>query len=308
MRAQYRLSAREVIGGDAGRYWDGSGLYLEKRSKDRGKWVLRMTFAGKRRHMGLGGFSAVSLKEARQQADNARMQLRAGLDPIRERQRERREQLRDLHLLNDIALDAFEARKSELKGDGKAGRWFSPLRLHILPKLGYILVADIDQIDIRDCLTPIWHDKAETARKALNRLNLCLEHAAALGLPVDLQVCAKARALLGKPRHIPAMHWQEVPDFYQSLSEDTPTHLALRLLILTGVRSGPLRRIHESQIKGDVWTIPAEDMKGRKGATEACRYPVRRWQSLPKPCRCCAMAICSRVCARASYRMPLWPA
>jgi len=32
VRAHYRLSAREVIGGAAGRYWDGAGLYLEKRN------------------------------------------------------------------------------------------------------------------------------------------------------------------------------------------------------------------------------------------------------------------------------------
>lgn len=106
-------------------------------------------------------------------------------------------------------------------------------------------VVDIDQTDIRDVLAPIWHSKAETARKALNRLAICLKHAAALGLSVDLQATDKARALLGKQRHkpenIPAMPWRDVPIFYASLSDGTVTHLALRLLILTGVRSAPLR-------------------------------------------------------------------
>jgi len=63
------------------------------------------------------------------------------------------------------------------------------------------------------------------------------------------------------------MPWQEVPAFYASLSDGTVTHLALRLLILTGVRSGPLRFLREDQIKDDVWTIPGEAMKGRRGAT-----------------------------------------
>jgi len=169
----------------------------------------------------------------------------------------------------DIALDAFESRKAELKGDGKAGRWFSPLELHVLPRLGKVPVADIDQIDIRDTLAPIWHEKSDTARKALNRLGICLTHAAALGLDVDLQAVSKARALLGKPRHvakhIPAMAWSDVPDFYKSLtSENTITHLAMRLLILTGVRSGPLRFCHEDEIDGDIWTIPADKMKSGK--------------------------------------------
>jgi integrase len=45
-------------------------------------------------------------------------------------------------------------------------------------------------------------------------------------------------------------------------------------LILTGVRSTPLRNIRLDQIEGDVWTVPAESMKGRKGATEPFRVPL----------------------------------
>ena len=96
-----------------------------------------------------------------------------------------------------MARDAFEIRNAELKGDGVAGRWFSPLELHILSKLGRMPVGEIDRTDIRDAVAPIWHTKAETARKALNRLSICMEHAAALGLEVDLQACDKAKALLG---------------------------------------------------------------------------------------------------------------
>jgi len=183
-----------------------------------------------------------------------------------------------MHLLADIAADAFESRKAELKGDGTAGRWFSPLRLHILPKLGKMPVSEIDQRDIRDTLAPIWHDKAETARKAMDRLGICLKHAAALGLEVDIQATDKAKALLGKQRHevtnVPALHWHDVPAFYQSLDGGSITELAMRLLILTGVRSGPLRNIHIDQIDGDVWTIPADGMKGRKGATKDFRVPL----------------------------------
>jgi hypothetical protein len=102
--------------------------------------------------MGLGSILDVSLKEAREAAANWRSVVRQGKDPIKERQRLRREAQRNLHLLNEIALDAFESRKAELEGEGKAGRWFSPLELHVLPKLGKVPVADIDQIDVPDFL------------------------------------------------------------------------------------------------------------------------------------------------------------
>lgn len=277
-RGKDRLSAVAVKQSPAGKYSDGGGLWLVKSDKDAGKWVLRVVVHGRRREMGLGSTADVGLAEARKSADKWRAVVRDGGDPIKERVRQRREKERNLHLLADIANDAFEARKAELKGDGKAGRWFTPLELHVLPKLGKVPVADIDQLDIRDVLAPIWHTKAETARKAINRLAIVMRHAAALGLDVDLQAVEKAKALLGKSRHkagnIPAMSWADVPAFYKSLTDGTVTHLALRLLILTGVRSGPLRFIHVDQIEGDVWTIPGEAMKGRKDATTDFRVPI----------------------------------
>ena len=201
-----------------------------------------------------------------------------GRDPVKEREREERAARREDISLAILTHNAFEARRAELKGDGIAGRWLSPLTLHVLPKLGKVPVTDLDQRDIRDTLAPLWHTKADTARKALNRLSIVLRHAAALGLDVDLQATEKAKALLGKSRHvvtnIPAMAWADVPDFFTSLEEPTLTHLALRLVILTGVRSTPLRTLRLEHIEGDVWTVPAEAMKERKGATDAFRVPL----------------------------------
>ncbi|WP_170473348.1 tyrosine-type recombinase/integrase [Ruegeria arenilitoris] len=261
-----------------GKYNDGAGLWLHRRDDGGAQWFLRVTVHGRRREMGLGSASEVSLKEARQSAEQWRSYARQGKDPIKEREKERREAERNLNCLADVATDAFESRKAELKGDGKAGRWFSPLELHVLPKLGKVPVSDIDQIDIRDALKPIWHSKGETARKALNRLSIVLKHAAALGLDVDLQATEKAKALLGKsrhkPQHIAAMPWIEVPEFYRTLEVPTTSNLALRILILTAVRSGPLRFMHYDQIEGDVWTIPADQMKGRLGQTSDFRVPL----------------------------------
>jgi len=228
--------------------------------------------------MGVRSLSVVSLKAARDEADKWRAIVRDGKDAIKERERQRREAESNMHILRDIALDAFESRKAELKGDGKAGRWFSPLELHVLPKLGKTPVSHIDQRDIRDTLAPIWHDKADTARKAMNRLSIVMRHAAALGLDVDLQATDKAKALLGAQRHetkhIPSMPWRDVPSFYQSLDGGSVTELALRFLILTGMRSDAIRHLNEDQIDGDVWTVPAQFIKARKGKAKDFRVPL----------------------------------
>ncbi|WP_175869187.1 tyrosine-type recombinase/integrase [Bartonella gabonensis] len=274
-----RLNARSVATLGAGKYNDGAGLLLHKRKDGGAQWLYRYTIHGRRREMGLGALRDVSLKQARELATGWRSVLREGRDPIKEREKQKREAMRDLHYLKDIALDTFESRKAELKGDGKDGNWFIPLKLHILPKLGCLPISEITQTEIRNALAPIWHTKAATADRALIRLNICLKHAAALGLDVDLQAAEKARALLGKQRHKtinrPAMDWKDAPAFYKTLCEATTlTQLALRLLILTGVRTYPLRYMREDQVEGDIWTIPAENMKGRRDATTEFRVPL----------------------------------
>jgi integrase len=278
MRATNRLSSQFLKSAPVGKHCDGAGLWLVKRDDGGAQWVQRVTVHGRRREMGLGGFPSLSLSEARKLSERWRKLAAAGRDPIKEREAEERIARREDITLAILTADAFESRKAELKGDGAAGRWLSPLNIHVLPKLGKVPVTDLDQRDIRDTLAPIWHTKADTARKAMNRLSIVLKHAAALGLDVDLQATEKAKALLGKSRHvaknIPAMAWADVPEFYSSLQEPTLTHLALRLLILTGVRSTPLRTLRLDQLEGDVWTVPAEAMKGRKGATADYRVPL----------------------------------
>lgn len=276
-----RLPAALVKAAPIGKHCDGAGLWLYRLDEASvGRWVLRVTVHGKRREMGLGTIQDVTLAEARELADRWRKVAASGRDPIRERDAEQRKASRVDVLLSVITQEAFEARKAELKGDGEAGRWLSPLTGHVLPKLGNVPVMEIHQQDIQAALAPIWHTKADTARKALNRLGLVLKHAAAMGLDVDLTVTAKAKALLGKTRHqpksIPAMAWQDVPAFYASLEAPSIAHLALRLMILTGVRSGPLRAIRLEQIDGDVWTVPGEAMKGRKDRTPDFRIPLSR--------------------------------
>ncbi len=278
MAGLHRLTSARIKSLEAGKYADGGGLWLHKRNDGGAQWVLRVTVHGRRREMGLGRLSDISLKDARSAAENWRAVVREGKDPIKERERQRREAARPENTLANIAADAFESRKAELKGEGKAGRWFTPLELHVLPKLGKVPVEELDQQDIKNALAPIWHTKADTANKALTRLSIVMRHAAALGLDVDLQATDKAKALLGKTRHviqnIPSLHWQDVPKFYATLEDPTLTHLALRLLILTGVRSRPLRFARLDQIDGGVWTVPGDIMKGRKGKTVDFRVPL----------------------------------
>lgn len=270
---QHILSHIAARNAPPGRYADGAGLWLHKRERAVGKWVLRYFLNGKRREMGLGRWPDVSIADARTAALDARATLRGGQCPIDKRREERR----IVHRLTvEEAIDScFEARKAQLKGDGAAGRWMSPLKVHVIPKIGKTAVEDLDQHALRDLLAPIWHSKPESAAKALNRLSLTLTHAAALGLSVDLQACMKARALLGKQRHetehIPALPYAEAPKFYQWLCTlDTTASQALRFLMLTLARTSEVRLAVSDEIAGDIWSLAAKRTK----TNESRRIPL----------------------------------
>jgi integrase len=168
--------------------------------------------------------------------------------------------------LSEAINSCFEAKKAELKRDGDAGKWLQPLSVHIIPKIGKHPVEEINQHVLLDVLQPIWHERSEMARKALNRVNLTLKHAAALGLDVDLQATMKVRALLGKQRHtvkhIPSLPYKDAPAFYQWLkTQSGVSALALRFLILTVARTSEVRFATFDEIKGDVWVLAPERTK-----------------------------------------------
>ena len=247
-----------------GKYADGQGLWLIKRDKVLGKWILRLVVHGKRREMGLGSWPDVSIAEARERAAKARKLLRDGIDPIFERQKVKRS-AKPLTLAEAIA-GCFEAKKAELKREGDAGKWMQPLKVHIIPKVGNYPVEEINQHVLLEVLQPLWHEKSEMARKALNRVSLTLKHAAALGLDVDLQAAMKVRALLGKQRHtvkhIPSLPYKDAPAFYQWLKTQAGVSaLALRFLILTVARTSEVRFATFDEIKGDVWVLTPERTK-----------------------------------------------
>lgn len=281
-RETNRLTAVRIKTAGEGRLEDGGGLRLE-RTTSTGKWVYRYTLAGARREMGLGAWPEVTLAEARRERDRWAAVLRAGGDPISERRRQIEEARRAREVsdptLAEAVEEAFETHKASLRGEGERGRWMSPLRIHVLPKLGKRRLSTIHQTDIRDALKPIWRSKAPTAEKAIQRLGIVYRAARLAGHPCDPFTVEAAAALLGaqhrETRHIEATPWERIPDLYRQLGQGRgASRLALQLMILTAMRTHPIRGARVEEIEGNIWTIPADRMKGTRGTARAFRVPL----------------------------------
>lgn len=219
--------------------------------------------------MSLGSYPNVSLARARQLRDEAAARIAGGLAPV--------ERKRLALTVSEAVEAAFDAKKAGLRGDGEAGRWMSPLKTHILPKLGDRMIESLSQGDVVTVLRPVWVTKPDAAIKAFQRLGIALRHAKAAGADVDIGIMENARIVLGDQgrmvTHIPAMPWQQVPEFFASLG-DTSGERALKFLILTAMRSTPVRHAHAAQFDGSIWTVPAELMKGRKTKATHFRVPL----------------------------------
>ena len=277
MVALNKLTEVKIRNASKGKHQDGAGLILRVTASK--QWIFRFTMHSKRSEMGLGSYPNVSLKQARKLATTYRKMVADGINPIAQRNKAKIEASEARPTLDAMTAEAFEAHKRTLVDDGNAGRWLSPLRLHILPTLGSIPIEEITQQHIQTAMKPIWLKKAETARKALTRLKRVMQFAAASGLYVDMQATMKAKALLGAQgdvqKHIASVPWQELPTFYKSLGA-TMTELALKLTILTALRSGAIRHLRYEYIENDILTVPAELMKGNRGKKTEFRVPLSK--------------------------------
>jgi len=67
---------------EPGRHCDGNCLYLVVDRSAAKRWLLRTVVGGRRKDIGLGSTSLVSLAEAREKAKALRKAAREGADPI----------------------------------------------------------------------------------------------------------------------------------------------------------------------------------------------------------------------------------
>lgn len=279
--AKNKLTAVQVKNAPAGKIFDGGGLTLVK-SADGGKWVYRYSHLGKRREMGLGSWPSLSLAEARKSRDTWETVLAGGRDPIEIRDAERTAEAAERDkkdpTLSEAVTSVFEARKAKLRGDGKRGRWRSPLDLHVLPRIGRKRLSELHQTDIKDALMPIWRSKHPTAIKAAERLRIVLSECQILEYDCDPIIIDKAKRMLGDVRHIStpivSTPWEEIPDLYQRLNSETSSHQCLRMAMLTVVRADAVTGMRFDEVQGDVWTVPADRVKGTEETAKEFRVPL----------------------------------
>ncbi|WP_298256560.1 site-specific integrase [uncultured Litoreibacter sp.] len=266
-----KLTKKLVENLGAGRHGDGGGLYLVVDPSGARRWIVRVVVKGQknkkgaplRTDFGLGGADVVTINQARERALEYRRMAKQGLNPRFNAQR-------DIPTFEEFAQQVHIDRMPAWKNAKHGQQWINTLRDYAFPKIGRMPVDSIDQPEVLMCLSPIWTEKHETARRLSQRIKTVLDVAKSKGLrsgenPVtsikDGKVLPKITA---KPKHHKAMRWQDVPAFYADLqSRNAMAAKALMFTCLTGSRTGEVlgMRWEELDLEARVWTCPEERMK-----------------------------------------------
>lgn len=286
----HRLTSRQVSGElPDGLHHDGGGLYLQNRPHGGRSWLFRFTHDGKQHWMGLGSVEHVSLKEAREQAEQCRVELRQGINPLAKRNREHSHRVTTTSraMTFSKAVEKFlEAKAPQWSNPKHAGQWESTLNTYAVPIIGSKPVSEIDTSDVMAVLSPIWLAKTETASRLRGRIEKVLDWCTVAKYrqgdnPARWR--GHLKELLADPvaaknqQHLPALPYKDAPGFIGALRTRQGTSaLAAEFVILTAARTNMVRgaRWDEIDLEAKVWTVPADRMKGKKNKRREHRVPL----------------------------------
>jgi integrase len=264
------------------------GLHLQVLPSGGRTWLLRLTVGRKihptkpdaaaqvRREIGLGGYPAVTLQQARDKAREVREKIAQGIDPVAERQATRKalmaNRVADM-TFETAARSYIDAKGDEWRSPKHRQQWANSLAAYAFPKIGALRVRDIDTVHVLNVLEPVWKAKTETASRLRGRIEAVLNWATARKYrdgPNPARWRGHLDMMLPKPTKVTrkgnhaALPVARMGEFMAHLRRmEGVGAAALQFAILTAGRSGKVRGAtwDEIDLERGEWTILADRMK-----------------------------------------------
>lgn len=273
---------------------DGDGLTLIIKPSGKKVWWFRYRFAGKEKTLSIGRYPHISLREAREQAFEARKMLYANTDPsaakIAARQalyeEEEQKKIDESKAFERVAREWFE-KFSESNGwaENHSSKIIARMEKDIFPWLGK---RPVDQITAPELLTVIRRIEnrgaLETAHRALSECGRVFRYAVACGL-AERDPAGDLKGAL--PPYRKNKHFAAITDQKQvglllrdieAYSGDNVVRVAFALSPHLFLRPGELRRMEWSWIDFDeaMLTIPPHAHKTGKKTQAPHLVPLSR--------------------------------
>ena len=249
------------------------GLHLWVKPSMQMYWIFRYTMNGKREGISMGAYPEIGLKTARQRATEARHKINQGICPLSEKKavlapiKEPKSPK-----FSDFALSYIETMRPKWRSQKHADQWVSTIKAYAFPELGDMRLDEIDTDNVQKVLMPIWLQIPETSARVRGRIEKILSAA----ITHKYRTASNPAVWKGHlenlfpahqdaQKHYEALPYDQLTDFMQTLKEvDGLSALALQFTILNASRTGEVLLGLRSEVKGDVWTIPATRMKAKQ--------------------------------------------
>jgi len=247
---------------------DGAGMFLLVTPASQKYWRLKYRFGGKEKTLALGVYPDVTLATARIKRKAARELLDAGKDPgLVKKEQKRQVAMRVGNTFEGMAREWHSQQKHRWTPK-HAGQVLISLELNVFPALGARPIAEITPAELLDVLRIMERRGAlELVARVLQRCNAVFRYAIA-SCRLESNPARDLKGALKPPqkKHYASLSAEDLPEFLDKLDQydgHRMTQLAIRLLMLTFVRTGELRAAQwqEFDIDKRLWRIPAERMK-----------------------------------------------
>lgn len=259
---------------EPGLHADGGGLYLLVEKTGAKRWTFVFQFNQRRREMGLGPVTTISLAAARDEAAKARKLVHEGINPIEARKSERSASEGRVLTFGELADRVIEDRRGLWTNERSEPQWRRSL--NELIDFRRRPVPEVTTDDVVRCLKKIWLKNPTTARRTRSRIEAVLDVAKAAGyykgenparwkghLKLLLPIQPEA-----EEEHHEALPYEEAPAFYARLANASRLRsvVALQLTMLTVLRTNEVLGARRGEFDFDekVWVVPADRMKNRR--------------------------------------------
>lgn len=267
-----------------------NGLVLKVTPKGAKVWIIRINLNGKERTLTLKPhYPALSLSDARIEAEKAQSLRKQGINPAQLKQEAKKEQ--QAALLNTFEHLAREWHTHQLARwtTTHAKRVLADFERDTFPQIGHLPIDTVSVENVKQVIERIAAKPAlVSAEKMRQWIGAVFEYAGKLEL-TERNPAHRLKGHIPKPKtnHRAALPISELTAFFSSLHTANIEHsnrIAIILIMLTALRNKELRGAlwQEIDFAARVWTIPAERMKGTKankqaGKVNAHQIPLSTW-------------------------------
>lgn len=249
---------------------DEKGLYLEVNPNGSKYWRLKYRFDGKEKRLAFGVYPEVSLKEARDKADEARRKIKDCIDPSAEKKLAKITRMVEAeNSFEHVAREWHEKQKDRYTVKHHKAV-LTRLENDAFPLLGS---RPINQIKAPELLVTVQkiekRGAVDLSHRVLQTCGQIFRYAIATGR-TDRDISADLRGALTVRKKVNHANLKEdqLPEFLKRLEiyqGEEQTKIALQVLVLTFIRTAELRGMKWNELNFETaeWHIPAERMKMR---------------------------------------------